>query len=337
LLAECTSFEPHAEHGFVPDKVLDEFCSERSGTFLGAVKLINSFGSLSLEEGAEKTIKQMNLLQVGCGASDGRELKQVTFQNCPWVWDMGASFGLTPFRGDFLDYVGCKITVRDISKENTVIGVGTTLHKFKIDGQDIFIPCLSYHLPLRKSGFSVLKPIVRFMVDIALVVVITLRSSLTISGLRLILIGRRQMCLWVLDCSVSAEEMKLHGPFIRLALPQCERKVDFLGGWSSEHYKRWQMATQIVDMEYGHYSCSSGFGLPNVAVDENANLSSAQKELLLWHWKLGISMQRVQELMRVVEVEEPDGRVLVKDRVICPRIRSAASCLIPLCQSCQMS
>jgi hypothetical protein len=90
-------------------------------------------------------------------------------------------------------------------------------------------------------------------------------------------------------------------------------------------------------MEYGHYSCSSGFGLPNVAVDENANLSSAQKELLLWHWKLGISMQRVQELMRVVEVEEPDGRVLVKDRVICPRIRSAASCLIPLCQSCQMS
>ncbi len=41
----------------------------------------------------------------------------------------------------------CKITVRDISKQNTVIGVGTTLHKFKIDGQDIFIPCLSYHLP----------------------------------------------------------------------------------------------------------------------------------------------------------------------------------------------
>jgi hypothetical protein len=43
--------------------------------------------------------------------------------------------------------------------------------------------------------------------------------------------------------------MKQHGPFICLALPQYERKVDFLGGWSSEHYKRWQMATQMVDMD----------------------------------------------------------------------------------------
>jgi transposase InsO family protein len=34
--------------------------------------------------------------------------------------------------------------------------------------------------------------------------------------------------------------------------------------------------------------------------------------------------------MRVVEVEEPDGKVSAMDRVICPRIRSAAKCPIPL-------
>jgi hypothetical protein len=68
LLAESTSFEPHAEHGVVPDELLDEFCSERGGTFLGAVKLMNSFGSLSLEEGAEKTVRGMNLLQTSCMA-----------------------------------------------------------------------------------------------------------------------------------------------------------------------------------------------------------------------------------------------------------------------------
>ena len=67
------------------------------------------------------------------------------------------------------------------------------------------------------------------------------------------------------------------------------------------------------------------------------NLSSAQKELLLWHWKLGISMQRIHELMRVVEVEEPDGKVSVIDRVICSQVQSAANCPIPLCQSCQLS
>ena len=73
-----------------------------------------------------------------------------------------------------------------------------------------------------------------------------------------------------------------------------------------------------VDQEYGHYCCLSSFGSPNVAIELNVNLSSAQKELLLWHWKLGISMQRIQELMHVVEAQEPDGKVSVMDRVICP-------------------
>ena len=31
---------------------------------------------------------------------------------------------------------------------------------------------------------------------------------------------------------------------------------------------------------------------------ENENLSVGQRELLLWHWKLGIGMQQVQAMMR---------------------------------------
>jgi hypothetical protein len=120
----------------------------------------------------------------------------------------------------------------------------------------------------------------------------------------------------VFDCSVLAKEMNDNAPLIRSALPQYERKADFLGGWSSQHYNDWKLASVAVDQENGNYCCSSGFGLPNVANESNSNLSSAQKELLLWHWKLGISMQRIQELMRVVEVEEPDGKVSAVDRVI---------------------
>ena len=65
------------------------------------------------------------------------------------VWDTGASFGLTPFCGDFIDYVECCIPVNDIARTNMVIGIGIgiTLHKFKINGEDVFILCLSYHLP----------------------------------------------------------------------------------------------------------------------------------------------------------------------------------------------
>ena len=60
---------------------------------------------------------------------------------------MGASYGLTPFRSDFIDYVKCQIRVRDFTKVNTVVGIGTTLHKFTdINGNPVYLPCV-YHLP----------------------------------------------------------------------------------------------------------------------------------------------------------------------------------------------
>ncbi len=45
----------------------------------------------------------------------------------------------------------------------------------------------------------------------------------------------------------------------------------------------------------------------------------------------------MQELMRCVEVQEPNGSVTVMDQVITPHIKSAATCPIPVCQSCQLS
>ena len=46
------------------------------------------------------------------------------------IWDTGVSYGLTPFCSDLIDYVKCENPVRDVTKVNTVIGIGTTLHKF---------------------------------------------------------------------------------------------------------------------------------------------------------------------------------------------------------------
>ena len=64
------------------------------------------------------------------------------------IWDTGASFGLTLFRSDFIDYVEANIAVKDVTKINNVVGLGTTLHKLKNDkGKDVFLPCVSYHLP----------------------------------------------------------------------------------------------------------------------------------------------------------------------------------------------
>ncbi len=76
---------------------------------------------------------------------------------------------------------------------------------------------------------------------------------------------------------------------------------------------------------------------PCVGGPENENLSMPQKELLLWHWKLGIGMQRVQSMMRKRTFEDPFGRIQVHPPIIKTRFASTASCTIPECQSCELA
>jgi hypothetical protein len=65
-----------------------------------------------------------------------------------FIWDTGVSCGLTPFWSNFIDYVKCEIPVRDVTKVNTVVGIGMTLHKFTdINGNPVYLPCVLYHLP----------------------------------------------------------------------------------------------------------------------------------------------------------------------------------------------
>jgi hypothetical protein len=64
------------------------------------------------------------------------------------IWVTGTSFDLTLFLSDFIDIVACTILVRDVTKVNNVIGIGTTLHKFTdTRGFSVYLPCISYHLP----------------------------------------------------------------------------------------------------------------------------------------------------------------------------------------------
>ena len=69
----------------------------------------------------------------------------------------------------------------------------------------------------------------------------------------------------------------------------------------------------------------------------NKNLTMAQKELLLWHWKLGIGMQRLQAMMRNRTFEDPFGRSQVHPPIIQAKFASTSSCAIPRCQSCELA
>lgn len=43
---------------------------------------------------------------------------------------------------------------------------------------------------------------------------------------------------------------------------------------------------------------------PSLTVKSNVNLTNIQKELLLWHWKTGISMSHLQELMVLHQAQD---------------------------------
>ena len=66
----------------------------------------------------------------------------------PVIFDTGASIGLTPFRSDFIDYqVLDNVTVKDIARQNKVLGVGTVMWKFATRlGQEVFLPIVCYHV-----------------------------------------------------------------------------------------------------------------------------------------------------------------------------------------------
>jgi hypothetical protein len=82
------------------------------------------------------------------------------------IWDTGASYGLTPFRSDFIDYVKCEIPVRDVTKVNKVVGIGMTLISLQTSKVSQYIYLASCITAQRQMFVcSLLKRTTRCMVD----------------------------------------------------------------------------------------------------------------------------------------------------------------------------
>ncbi len=265
-----------------------------------------------------------------------------TFENCPvgggklnprslmLIWDTGASYGLTPFCSDFIGYLECDIPVWDVTKVNKVIRIGTRLHKFTdSDGKPVFLPCISYHLPQTNvclfspqtyhqmhGGFSVYTESIQMMLC-------TSTISITIKQ------GRTNLQV-VHDSFLSEKAKHGLGPLMCSALYQTRIPVsDFFGEIDKVVSS---IFTQSEQTFFSYFSC--------VGNSENKNLMSPQRELLLWHWKLGINMYQVQELMRERTFEEQLSKCTVLPPIIKPKIpfclelcHSSMSVLPPcLCQ-----
>ncbi len=54
--------------------------------------------------------------------------------------------------------------------------------------------------------------------------------------------------------------------------------------------------TSVDEFDYKFGTVAQMMMYNGVGSDNNTNLTCAPKELSLWHWRLGISMYRVQEI-----------------------------------------
>ncbi len=130
------------------------FCSQINP--LACLPVINNMADkFDHHDAAQHAVNQMNAfllhqtISFGLSKKDNsikRESK-VDFKHTPLIWDTGATHKLNPFMKDFIHYHPCDIPVKDISKVNRVIGVGTVMHTFRAtNGEDIFLPGVSFHL-----------------------------------------------------------------------------------------------------------------------------------------------------------------------------------------------
>jgi hypothetical protein len=132
---------------------LDDFC-DGSKDFLKLSRLLSRFHSVDHSKIAQECLDCIHVTRGTFGGTYGNENSgphidvSLDPRQLMLIWDMGASFGLTPFRSDFIDYVVCTIPVQDITKVNNVIGIWTTPHKFTdTKGFPVHLPCVFYHLP----------------------------------------------------------------------------------------------------------------------------------------------------------------------------------------------
>ena len=235
----------------------------------------------------------------------GRQLLNVRQQQCdhdqidvPIVIDSGASLSLTPFKNDFISppEKSALKELNNVSSTSKVEGEGTVAWKI-IDFYGVVhtIRTRAYYVP--SASIRLYSPQRHFQQQ--------LEGVLTLTHDQVILRPSRSV-------SLRFPFHPMNG--LPLMFLDDERRGHIAGMMAADS----AMFNDVKSI------------LTNVADETNQNLSGPQRELLLWHHKLGhINFDWLQTLAR-------QGRNSNQRRVFESKFASIANCRAPLCAACQM-
>jgi len=97
----------------------------------------------------------------------------------------------------------------------------------------------------------------------------------------------------VFDSFVSGKAKKALASNMRFGL--CHTRLNVLDFFHDNDLGKLGRSPRNGVLDSKHFSDFCG---ACVEAAENENISAAQTELLKWHWKLGIGIHRIQEMMR---------------------------------------
>ncbi len=164
---------------------------------------------------------------------------------------------------------------------NEVIGIGTTIHKFMdIDGNPVFLPCVSYHLPQTNVRLFSPQTYHQMHGGYSEVYGQSIKMKLCTSSIHIEIIWD-QANLPIDHDSFASEKAKrgIVPPFWSGMCQKGLSVLDFFGEIECS------VSSIVSNAESNCFPCFLCVG-----DSANANLTSPQRELLLWHWKLNISM-----------------------------------------------
>ena len=295
--------------------------------------LRNTYAKLTTQEWMKNTLTTyFRVAEMSKKVSDKKQL----YRELPLIWDTGASIGLTPFRSDFIDYVKLEnVSVKDIARQNKVLGVGTVMWKFVTrEGRDIFLPLICYHVEHAEIRLMSPQQYCKSHGGYATVHGNTVTWNLPDKAIIDIPIDAKSNLPMIHNVSTTSDEQSKIGPHL---VGMIAELADIEPGERSTLNAEYRSEASTFDTICSHQARAFNSCFPCVADETNQQLTGPQKELLLWHWRLGINMQHVQELMHDRVYKTTDDEDVRLPAVIPTKHVTTKSCNIPMCMSCELA
>lgn len=264
-------------------------------------------------------------------------LNAMSVSECPLIFDTGASNGLTPYKSDFIPstYREMDLPVKTVASNGSIVGGGFILRKYKTrSGSIVYVKSFDYHMPSAEVRLTSPQSLIKSM-----------------KGGRAVIDAIRDNVEWhlpdgeILDIPIDPatnlptfpqgfvctnEEKRMfveeHPEMLTAeVLDKCAEEVECEDPSMS--------LSEIPARDLQCFTC--------VADETNQNLTPPQKELLHWHWKLGVNMRDLQHMMKTQNVYDQDDRLVSANPPIIPTKYKGTAKLkpedFPFCLACKLA